>query len=251
MPEWQRSNALLGSADDVERFTRRSLRHLGAPLGDAPNGHAMSLDALPELLRETLRARGFAGSKRVVFDPTVPEGYVGLHRAHPIVSALSERLGEGALEARDGKDGLARAGAWRAEGLTQMTTLALLRIRHRIARRRAAEGDFLLAEEIAAVVFEGVSVEPTGFGSEALAHLERTGKTLNDAVRERQVAAAITRLTENPDTFAAIARQRAIELAADHDRLRAAAREGATTRVDPVLPPDLIGVWVMLPEQTV
>lgn len=252
LPEWRRSNALLGSAEDVERFTRRALRHLGAPLGEAPNGHALSLDALPELLRETLRARGFTGKKRVVFDPTVPEGYVGLHRAHPIVAALSERLGEGALEARDGKDVLARAGAWRAEGLTQMTTLALLRIRHRIARRRAAEGDFLLAEEIAAVVFEGVSVEPAGFGASALSHLERLGKTLDDAVRERQVAAAIVRLTDDPDTFAAIARQRASELAADHDRLRAArGGEGASTRVDPVLPPDLIGVWVMLPEQTI
>ena len=48
--------------------------------------------------------------------------------------------------------------------------------------------------------------------------------------------------------LAAYAEDRAVTLAADHARLRAAARMTGEVRVEPVLPLDLIGVFVLLPK---
>lgn len=130
-----------------------------------------------------------------------------------------------------------------------MVTLALLRIRHWIARRRQ-ETDFLLAEEVVAVAFEGMAATPAAVGDPALAQFgrEATG-ALPDAVRRAQIERALARIAERQPALDAVAHERARVLADDHDRLRAAAGRGGTaTLVDPVLPPDLVGVWVLLPE---
>lgn len=248
LPEWQRAGRLLGSPADVDRFTRRALARLGAPLGTTRRGHVAHLAALPEGLRETLRQKGLAGDLRVAFDQAPPEGVAALHRAHPLVATLADHLAERALDGGGGPGTLARCGAWPAKGVATMVTLALLRIRHRIARRRQA--DFLLAEEIVAVAFEGTAATPTAIGDEALAHFAReaTG-TLPERVRTAQITQALMRLDGWSAALTAVVQERAHALGDDHDRLRAAAAgTGARTDVDPVLPPDLVGVWVLLPE---
>ena len=130
-----------------------------------------------------------------------------------------------------------------------MQTLALLRVRHRIRRARAAMDDFLLAEEIVPVLWRGTAAEPHVIGNDALAALDaEPGATLPEAVRRRQVERALERLAGMDDALAAIAHGRADELADDHDRLSRAARRDARTLVEPVLPVDVIGLFVMLPE---
>jgi hypothetical protein len=47
--------------------------------------------------------------------------------------------------------------------------------------------------------------------------------------------------------IAAYARKRAAELAKDHARVRAAGTGVARVSVDPVLPPDIIGFYALLP----
>lgn len=250
LPEWRKAGEHLGSAEDVARFVRRAVARLGAPLDEARGGHVVHVHALPENVRAMLDPLGLADRVTVSFDPVPPEGTIGLHRAHPLVAALADSLAEGALEPAGGAAvSLARCGAWRAEGLSKMVTLALVRVRHRIARRRAAEGDFLLAEEIVPAAFEGTDQAPAVVGAAALEHLAREATAeLEGPVRARQIRNALARLGERAAALDDIARARARALAEDHDRVRAAAREGATTEVAPVLPPDLVGVWVLLPE---
>ena len=251
LPEWKRAETLLGSADDVARFTRRALARVGAPLGEARAAHVVHLDALPAAVRETLGQRGLKGDLRVSFDTAPPEGVAALQRAHPIVATLADLLSERTLDGGDGAGTLARCGAWPAEGLSVMVTLALIRIRHRIARRQQGT-EFLLAEEVVAIAFEGTSHTPTAVGEPALAHFARVAiGTLPDQPRRMQVQRALARIAERAAALEAVASERAKALAEDHDRLRAAAGgAGATTLVDPVLPPDLIGVWVLLPESS-
>ena len=204
------------------------------------------MDGLPEQLQERLGTRGFGGRVAVSFGDVARPGTAALYRTHPIVAALAEALVEGALT---GDDGLPRAGAWTVRSEEPMRTLALLRIRHRIRRASAGASDFLLAEEIVPLLWRGTDQEPRASGLEALAVLsEERGATLPDPVRRRQVDAARERIAASGSLSPFLA-QRAADLAEDHDRLRAAASGRARTVVEPIEPPDLIGLYVIVPEQ--
>jgi hypothetical protein len=48
-------------------------------------------------------------------------------------------------------------------------------------------------------------------------------------------------------SIAAYARERSQALAEDHARVRAAVAGGARVSVEPVLPPDIIGLYVLVP----
>lgn len=242
IPEWQRVRELLGDTQDVRHFVRRALHRFGVTF----DGKTIPVDALTEMVREALSSRGFQGRIRVSFDPVAQPGIEVLHRTHPIVATLSDALTEGALE--DAPDALARSGAWVSCDGSMMRTLALLRVRHRIRRASAASADFLLAEEIVPVLWEGTATAPVAMGLDALKVLdEEVGATLPESVRRTQVLRARDRLTD-ADTLTAIAETRAEILTADHDRLRVASSTRGRTIVEPVLPPDLISLHVILPE---
>lgn len=242
IPEWQRVRDLLGDTEDVRRFVRRALDRVGVTF----DGKSIPVDALPDMVREALASRGIQGRTRVSFDPVAQPRIEVLHRTHPIVATLSDTLSEGALE--DTPDALARSGAWVSGIATVMRTLAILRVRHRIRRASAASDDFLLAEEIVPVLWEGTTSDHAAIGLDALKVLdEEVGATLPEPVRRAQVLRARDRI-ENSDALTAIARSRAETLTADHDRLRIASSRRGRTIVEPVLPPDLIALNVILPE---
>jgi hypothetical protein len=87
-------------------------------------------------------------------------------------------------------------------------------------------------------------------GADALALLEADASgNIEPSVIARQIDAALTRLDGYQSAIAAYAKTRAAQLSEDHDRVKAATRgEGATTEVEPVLPADVIGLYVLVPE---
>lgn len=248
LPEWQKMRDLLGGPDEVERFTRRALARIDTPLGQQGDHWRVRYDDLPQQLREKLAARGLTGTRAIAFtDRTPPDvGHVG--RTHPLVATLAETMAEGALDPNgvEGKATLGRAGAWRSRGVAQLTTVLLLRLRFKLTTsgRRT-----LLAEEASAVAF-GPSGEAVATGREALVLLEPDASgDIAPPVIARQVEGAVGRLDHYQAAIAAYAATRAAALSDDHDRVKAATRgEGVTTVVEPVLPADVIGIYVLVPE---
>jgi hypothetical protein len=109
----------------------------------------------------------------------------------------------------------------------------------------------LLVEEAGAIAWRGAAgadVQATGL--DALALLDLTAEaTPPEAVVTRQITAALSRLADRRADLDTLAQSRATALAADHDRVRAAARAGGTTEVAAVTPVDVIGVYVLLPAE--
>ena len=108
----------------------------------------------------------------------------------------------------------------------------------------------LLAEEATALAFRRGEKQPFATGAEALALLEAeaTGNIERVAIK-RQVGDALNRLDDYNQAIATFAHERAEALREDHDRVKAATRgEGATTEVEPALPADIIGLYVLVPE---
>jgi ERCC4-related helicase len=249
LPEWHRLRALLGGPEEVSRFTRRALWRIDKPLGEQGTHWRVHYDDMPQQLRERLAARRLTGTRAIGFEDSLPPEVAYVGRTHPLVALLAETIAEGALDPAsvEGKAALGRTGAWRTRAVDTLTTVLLLRLRFKLTTsgRRT-----LLAEEATALAFGPAVTEAFVLGADALALLEADASgNIEPSVIARQIDAALARLDGYQSAIATYARTRAAQLSEDHDRVKAATRgEGATTEVEPVLPADVIGLYVLVPE---
>ena len=249
LPEWRQMRALNGGPAEVARFTERALKRAGAPLEKAGQHHLVHRDAMPDAIKERLEARGLRGTRRVGFEDDPAPGVTHLGRVHPLVASLAESLAEGALDPEGAAfRPLGRCGAWRTRVVAQMTTLMLLRLRFKLITS-GRTNRLLLAEEATGIAFGGMAPAPILEGHSALELLEaEAAGNLDELAAARQLQRAHERLASYQSAIEAFAAERGAALSADHLRLTEAARGGATVEVVPVLPADIIGLYVLLPE---
>ncbi|MDW9547931.1 DEAD/DEAH box helicase [Sinorhizobium meliloti] len=249
LPEWRQMRALNGGPTEVARFTERALKRAGAPLEKAGPHYLVHLDAMPDAIKERVEARGLRGTRRVGFEDDPAPGVTYLGRVHPLVASLAESLAEGALDPEGAAfRPLGRCGAWRTRAVAQMTTLMLLRLRFKLITS-GRTNRLLLAEEATGIAFGGLAPAPISEGHSALELLEtEAAGNLDELAAARQLQRALERLVSYQPAIEAFAAERGAALSADHLRLTEAARGGATVEVVPVLPADVIGLYVLLPE---
>ncbi len=127
-----------------------------------------------------------------------------------------------------------------------MTRILLLRIRYKLTIHARKE-KLLLAEEAALVAVQGGTV--LGDGAAVREMLNASATTdLAQIAKDRQIGSAkaeLPALLSGP--VAEFVNNRANELVADHARLRAAAGSASRVSVEAVLPPDVIGMFVLTP----
>jgi superfamily II DNA or RNA helicase len=249
LPEWHKLRDLLGGPAEVERFTRRALARLDTPLARQGEYWRVNYDALPQQLREKLAARNLTGTRTIGFGDKLAPDVAHVGRTHPLVASLAETMVEGALDpgGLEGKATLGRAGIWITPAVARLTTLLVLRLRFKLVTsgRRT-----LLAEEASGLAFPPDAATPCAVGAEAIGLLEHqaTG-SIEPPANRRQIELALGRLAQYQPAIAAYAAERAAALSHDHERVKAATRgEGVTTTVEPVLPADVIGLYILVPE---
>jgi hypothetical protein len=250
IPEWRRWRELLGTPDQVRRFVDRAISRLDAPLEPQKPGIVRAhLAALPAAVAERLAARGLEGTLRLAFEEPPPAGTEMVGRSHPLPATLAETLLEGALDrGASPVPPLGRAGAWPTSAIKIMTTVALIRLRFKLSVRARKER-LLLAEEAGALAWQASSPEPVLMAGDVRALLDHPASgDLAPVARQRLLQGAIERIgTALEGSIAAYARERASALAEDHARVRAAAAGSTRVTVEPVLPCDIIGLYVLVP----
>jgi superfamily II DNA or RNA helicase len=250
-PEWKRWRELLGGPAEVRRFVERAMSRLDAPL-DPVNANLTKahLAALPTAVKERLAARGLEGSIRLSFDVPAAPGAEAVTRNHPLPATLAEALFEGSLDPSSAPiSALGRTGAWPTAAVKSVTTVLLLRLRFKLTVHGRRER-LLLVEEAGALAFDGTRSEASLISEAAVALLEQpsTGD-LAAIARERILKQACDRAIGTfHGAVKAYARQRAADLGRDHARVRAAVAGVARVSVEPVSPPDIIGLYVLLPQ---
>ena len=251
LPEWQKTLAAIGGADDVRRFAARALTRLGSGLESMRRGYRVPLAALPEDVKERLEVDGLVGTMRVDF--VYPSrGCTPILRCHPLITTLADTMLERTLalspsEYGDGDPAvLGRVGCWIAS-VDSRTTVVLLRIRHQLNTIGLRSSD-LLVEEATAIAWHGAAQEGILDSNAALSLLALP--VLGDppqVVQEREIGRALPTLTERAGVIARFAEERAQQLLSDHRRVREAAQARGSYSVKPLLPPDIIGMFVLLP----
>jgi len=179
----------------------------------------------------------------------VEGGLTYLHRTHPFVEGLATYVTNTALDAV--AEGIAkRAGVIRTDGVTKRTSLLLIRFRYHIVTKKGDKEHPLLAEDCQLMSFEGAPQGAVWLGDEKTVELLEAAPKGN--ISPDQATTFISRIVED---FGALwphinekAEERGQELLDAHKRVRTAARmKGVSYRVEPKLPPDVLGIYVFLP----
>lgn len=244
--------AALGTRADIESFVREALKAAGAQFTEG-NPLGVDLREAPHALRDALGGRD---SFKACFELPVPEGALHLIRSHPLVQGLAAWVMDTALDAApDGSSErsspiAARTGVVRTNSVTTRTTLLLLRDRFHLHARSERGEEVLLAEDVRLAAFRGSPAEPLWLdaaAANALIDAVPAGNIAPEQARPflREVVAACPALQP---ALEAQARLRATELLAAHQRVSTAARQThRKLRVEPKLPVDVLGMWVLLP----
>jgi len=253
--ELQAAQAAVGSGVDVADFTREAFRALGAAVSG--NGAAkVDLRETPQGLRDVLhRGRTLKDIFEARFELPVEEGQLYLTRTHPIVEGLSTYVMETALDPLSGdrqiKTPARRCGAIRTAQVERRTTLILLRFRYHIVTVQGDQEKPLLAEDCQVLAFVG-SPQTAEWLDNAAA--ERLLRLMPDAnITSEQASDFVRKVVDGFDSIRPhldeVARQRGDELLEAHQRVRRASKiRNVRYRVEPQLPPDVLGIYVYLPQ---
>jgi len=248
LPEWRRQLDLIGDESSIRRFVETACTRLGSPLQPLRNAWKFIPTHLPAALRERLAEEQLDREMVVDFHyPPAPTAHF-IHRTHPLVALLADTLLEGALARTSTL--AARCAVTVSPDVSIITSLFLLRLRHQLTYRRRNETRHLMAEETVAVAFEGRNT-PRWISEERVARLLdlRPSANISDAVAVREIQQSLQLLRQHRDRLDELATERARALLADHRRVREAARDVGSYDVSPCLPVDVIGVYVLLPDQ--
>jgi superfamily II DNA or RNA helicase len=248
LPEWQRAKAVMGDPAQTLSFVESALRAFDAPLDRRTKILIAPLTHLPQSLRERLDERGLQAPLRLALDEPAPAGANVLNRTHPLTECLAEGLLEGALDPFSFADlKMGRVGAWITAAVQKKTLVVLLRLRFKLTVHGRRER-LLLAEEAALVALQADQIVATGETVRAWLDQTAAGE-IAPAARDRMIAQAHAALPGLlAGTLTAHVRARAEALLEDHGRLRATLGVTRVT-VEPALPPDVIGLFTLLPAE--
>jgi superfamily II DNA or RNA helicase len=254
--ELQAAREAVGSGVDVESFARNALQIVGASVQAKDNLQVDLTEAsqgLKDLLNQSL-GTGFKPKFSARFDLAAKEGEYYLTRTHPLIESLSSFILESALDPLNGKDmknSARRCGVIRTKAVEKRTTVLLVRFRfHIIKEKKGGKSRPLLAEECGLLAFTGSPQNAEWLSKDEAEKLLQAAPDAN--VNPDQARDFVQKVIDGFDSLRThldeTAKQLGDQLLNAHQRVRLASRQkGMQTHVEPNLPPDVLGIYVYLP----
>lgn len=239
----------LGSAEVVERFVRSVSARLNASLVERNGKTLLPLNGMPQRVRSHLPSQ--SQSLPVSFTFPAPDGVYHLSRTSDVVETLASVAVDGALDPHLDDRPARRSGAILTNAVKVETTLAVARLRVHL-RTASYEGQReMLAEESMLIGWRWENDRLVQLSDDEVAVLLDAAPSANmqDAHRIR----TLTRVLKEEAMWRPIiderARARARDVLDAHRRVRDIAELTGAGRLsaDPMLPVDIIGLYVFLP----
>lgn len=238
----------IGDPRAVENFVTSALNNLlGVQVDKDVKGYRVVLGNLPPQLRELLPDVSQRDAIKVSFLSPTPEGYHYLGRNHRFVEQLCQFVMANTLARVDKR--AARAAVVRTRQVSTKTTLLLFRCRNVI--EQAKLNHQIVAEEMLLWGWRGTPQQ-----KEFLDHAEakavlteaRASSDLSPQARAGFLENELKLLDNLDDEFRVIAEQQSKRLVEAHERFSALMDKQRFQVVYPVLPMDLLGIYILLPE---
>ncbi|MCG8365676.1 MAG: DEAD/DEAH box helicase [Pseudanabaenales cyanobacterium] len=237
----------IGSSVDVAAFTEAAFKVHQAVISETPTQtFAFDLSETPQALKDTIGGRETFQAK---FELPVQDGQLYLNRTHSIVEGLATYVMDTALDPM-AKSIARRCGVIRTKQVERRTTLLLTRFRFHIIAKQGNTENPLLAEDCQVLAFKGSPDKAEWLKSEqAEALLEATpDANINPDRATDFLQKVIDQFEYLSAHLEVVAQQRGNELLDAHRRVRTASKlRGVRYRVEPQLPPDVLGIYIFLP----
>jgi superfamily II DNA or RNA helicase len=237
----------IGNVKAVELFVVEALRFIGAQVDELKEGYNVYTINIPQRIRELLTDKN---EILISFLSPTPKGYKYIGRNHPFTEHLSQLIINNALNRV--RNSAARAAVLRSGDVERKTVLFQFRVRNVIAEQRSNKE--IVAEEMWLWGYTGGLPEKKFIGKDdALKLLMSARATQNLEIPEQQYW-----LDQEMDwvrdekTFREItdpvALERCERLVDSHTRFRKLVNGNKFKVVVPVLPMDVLGIYILLPE---
>ena len=235
--------AAIGSGVDVARFVKQaSEAHRATTSGD--KAFIINFKESPRPLRELLRLPDH--EIQVCFELPVKDGEVYVTRTHPLVEGLATYVMDTAFDSV-GESVAKRCGVIRTSEVKERTTCLLLRFRYHIITTSKQREQTLLAEDCHTAGFTGSPKNPVWLSTQdALALLQMTpDASIGPDIAKQHLRSVLADLFSVQPQLNKFAEERGKELLNSHQRVRLT--KGVNHRVEPKLPPDVLGLYLFLP----
>jgi len=248
--ELQEVDEAIGDIKSVEAFVLQAIAHLGGTVERDHEDHVAHIANLPLHLKSELGAK--KDKLRISFRSPTPEGCTYLGRNHRFVEQLCQYMLSLSFEQRDHHARVARTAVVVSDAVTTRTTLVQFRVRNVI--REVQGRQELISEEMYLWGYAGSGAESRTLsyaeakqlllGAKAVANLSLEQQTER---MERELEVFSTREPE----FHALAEERAKHLVEAHGRFKTLVGGRRFEAMHPVLPPDVMGVYILVPRPQV
>lgn len=237
----------IGNVKTVERFVVDSLHFMGVQVDIKKDGYKINVTNIPQRLKELLTDKN---EIQISFKSPTPTGYKYIGRNHPFTEHLSQHIINTALQ--QVKNSAARAAVLRSADVKQKTVIFQLRVRNVIAEQ--PNNKQIVAEEMWLWGYIGEVNQKQFIEKETamnlLMNLQPTqnmeeGEKAYWLNEELEWVIDEKKFREQTDEVALV---RATHLVESHTRFKKLVRGSIYKVVEPVLPMDVLGVYIILPE---
>lgn len=236
----------IGDIKSVQQFVCSAIQQLGGSCRQDGKGYQVQLQNLPSHISRML---GTEAVHKISFDSPTPKGYIYIGRNHKFTELLCQFLISLSIEPRSEYGRIARLCEVQTESVKTKTVLVLFRVRNVIKevaskRESIAEEMFLWGYKM-----NGGNTEILDYAEAKRLLLEATTtRTLSAERQEADLRHEFQRFEILKPQFLQLASDRADQLVEAHSRFKELVGGRRYEKATPVLPPDVMGVYILLPK---
>lgn len=236
----------IGDVKTVEEFVIESLRFIGVQADEKKDGYKLITTNIPQRLKKLLTDES---ELLVSFKSPTPSGYKYIGRNHAFTEHLSQHIINTALNRL--KPAAARAAVFKTTAVQQKTAIFQLRVRNVIAEQPLNKE--IVAEEMWLWGYKGSVSENKYLSKDNALELLMTAKPTGNMEKpemdywlkeEMQWVLEETTFRKVTDP---VALERANHLVDSHTRFKKLVSGSKYKVVEPVLPMDVLGIYILLP----
>ncbi len=235
----------IGNLSELETFVISAIEKLNGSLAKYPNGFRLNYVNMPQNLIDNL-----IRSKEILlsFKSPTPQGFQYLGRNNRFVQQLCRYVLKNAFNPLDSNSKIARCSVIHSKMVDTKTVIVQFRVRNVIKEKRLVNE--IISEEMYLWAYKYVNAEPTEIEETTVKNiLENAVSEMNiSEIKQKEILEEeFDYVLHLEDKFKEITAKRTELLIEAHKRFRKTIGEFNYESVKPVLPPDIFGVYVILP----
>lgn len=238
----------IGDVSTLEKFVLQAAVLLGARMETITGGYVFNKHNMEAWLVEAL---GYGDKIHISFESPTPIGFKYIGRNHQFVEHLCHRIIANSLDKEKKGYKAARAAVFRTDSVTIQTTLIQFRVRNVI--REVSKQHEMVSEEMFLWGYESKENGIVALDIDKCKSLLKTANALDVSDERQQIVfeKELKHFEELHPDFIKVVETRADDLVNAHTRFAKYLGAKRFEAVSPVLPPDILGVYVLIPNPNI